>query len=86
MQYLKFTKMQAYGNDYVYMNAIDQSIADPNDLARKVSNRHFGIGSDGLVLICPSEPGGVPDADVQPRRQRGGDVRQRSAVFVQVRL
>lgn len=57
MQYLKFTKMQAYGNDYVYMNAIDQSIADPNDLARKVSNRHFGIGSDGLVLICPSERG-----------------------------
>ncbi len=57
MQELKFTKMQAYGNDYVYMNAIDQAIADPNDLARKVSDRHYGIGSDGLVLICPSDRG-----------------------------
>lgn len=57
MQLLNFTKMQAYGNDYVYMNAIDQQIRDPNDLARKVSDRHFGIGSDGLVLICPSDKG-----------------------------
>lgn len=52
---IKFTKMQAFGNDYVYVNAIDQRIDNPNELARKVSNRHFGIGSDGLVLICPSE-------------------------------
>lgn len=54
---IKFTKMQAYGNDYVYMNAIDQQIDDPNALARRVSDRHFGIGSDGLVLICPSDRG-----------------------------
>jgi diaminopimelate epimerase len=57
MQLLHFTKMQAYGNDYVYMNAIDQQIDDPNALARRVSDRHFGIGSDGLVLICPSDRG-----------------------------
>lgn len=57
MQQLRFTKMQAYGNDYVYMNAIDQQIDDPNALARAVSDRHFGIGSDGLVLICPSDRG-----------------------------
>ena len=56
MEY-QFTKMQAYGNDYVYMNAISQEIGDPNELARRVSDRHFGIGSDGLVLICPSERG-----------------------------
>ena len=55
MQKIKFTKMQAYGNDYVYINAIDQQIDNPNDLAVKISNRHFGIGSDGIVLICPSE-------------------------------
>ena len=54
---LRFTKMQAYGNDYVYMDAIHQRIDDPNALARRVSDRHFGIGSDGLVLICPSERG-----------------------------
>lgn len=57
MRQLKFTKMQAYGNDYVYMNAIDQHIPDPGGLARRVSDRHFGIGSDGLVLICPSQRG-----------------------------
>ena len=54
---LKFTKMQAYGNDYVYINAVDQHIDDPNTLARRVSERHFGIGSDGLVLVCPSTRG-----------------------------
>lgn len=54
MKKIKFTKMQAYGNDYVYVNAISQDIEDPSDLAKKVSDRHFGIGSDGLVLICPS--------------------------------
>lgn len=57
MQRLNFTKMQAYGNDYVYINAINQHIGNPNHLARKVSDRHFGIGSDGLVLICPSDKG-----------------------------
>lgn len=51
---IKFTKMQAYGNDYVYVNAITQQIETPEVLARKISNRHFGVGSDGLVLICPS--------------------------------
>lgn len=52
---LKFTKMQAYGNDYVYMDAIHQEIKEPGKLSMKVSDRHFGIGSDGLVLICPSD-------------------------------
>jgi len=54
---LKFTKMQAYGNDYIYIDAIHQRIDDPNALSRRLSERHFGIGSDGLVLICPSERG-----------------------------
>ena len=54
---LQFTKMQAYGNDYVYVNAISQEIGEPHALARRVSERHFGIGSDGLVLICPSDRG-----------------------------
>ncbi len=52
---LYFTKMQAQGNDYVYMDAIHQVIEDPGRLAREVSDRHFGIGSDGLVLVCPSD-------------------------------
>ena len=52
---MKFTKMQAYGNDYVYINAISQDLPDLPALARFVSDRHFAIGSDGMVLICPSE-------------------------------
>ncbi len=52
----KFTKMQGLGNDYVYMNAIEQPIDENiSDLARFVSNRHFGVGSDGLILICKSD-------------------------------
>ncbi len=51
----KFTKMQGLGNDYVYMDAIHQKIDNESDLARFVSDRHFGIGSDGLILICKSD-------------------------------
>ncbi len=52
---MKFTKMQAYGNDYVYIDAIHQKLNNLSELAKFVSNRHFAIGSDGMVLICPSE-------------------------------
>ena len=52
---IKFTKMQAYGNDYVYIDAINQELKNLPALARFVSDRHFAIGSDGMVLICPSE-------------------------------
>ena len=52
---MKFTKMQGAGNDYVYVNGFVEQIEDPATLATAISNRHFGIGSDGLVLILPSE-------------------------------
>ncbi len=52
---MKFTKMQGLGNDYVYVNCFEEHIEDPAAVARKVSDRHFGIGADGLILICPSE-------------------------------
>ena len=51
---IKFTKMQGLGNDYVYIDAINQNIENVSSLAKFVSNRHFGIGSDGLILICKS--------------------------------
>ena len=54
---MKFTKMQAFGNDYVYIDAIHQELKNLPELARFVSDRHFAIGSDGMVLICPSEKG-----------------------------
>ena len=56
---MKFTKMQGAGNDYVYVNCFEETVADPAALAVKVSDRHFGIGSDGLILICPSETADV---------------------------
>jgi len=52
---MKFAKMHGAGNDYVYVNCFEETIADPAALARQVSNRNFGIGSDGLILIMPSE-------------------------------
>ncbi|MFR0676686.1 diaminopimelate epimerase [Dysgonomonas mossii] len=55
MKKLKFTKMHGAGNDYIYMNGFVQEIEDPSALAIRLSNRNFGIGSDGLVLILPSE-------------------------------
>jgi diaminopimelate epimerase len=53
---MRFTKMQGAGNDYVYIDCIrDPMPRDPADLSRAISDRHFGVGSDGLILICPSD-------------------------------
>jgi diaminopimelate epimerase len=53
---MQFTKMHGIGNDYVYLDCVrDRPPADPAALSRAVSDRHFGIGSDGLILVCPSE-------------------------------
>ena len=45
--------MQAAGNDYVYMEALKAPVPNPGDLSRRISDRHFGVGGDGLILICP---------------------------------
>ena len=52
---MRFTKMQGLGNDYVYVNCFQENVENPSEVAIKVSDRHFGIGSDGLILIKPSE-------------------------------
>jgi len=53
---MRFTKMQGAGNDYIYLDCFRNSLPrDPANLSRAMSDRHFGIGSDGLILICPSE-------------------------------
>ena len=52
---MRFTKMQGIGNDYVYINCFRETVEDPAALAVRVSDRHFGIGSDGLILIKPSQ-------------------------------
>lgn len=55
MENLRFTKMHGAGNDYIYINGITQKVKNPSQLAIELSNRNFGIGSDGLVLILPSD-------------------------------
>ncbi|MBR4459809.1 MAG: diaminopimelate epimerase [Clostridia bacterium] len=52
---MRFTKMQGTGNDYVYVNLFEETVEDPSALARMVSQPHFGVGSDGLILIGPSD-------------------------------
>lgn len=52
---MKFTKMQGLGNDYVYVNCFRETIAEPSELAKEISDRHFGVGSDGLIMINPSD-------------------------------
>lgn len=52
---MDFTKMHGLGNDYVYVNCFSETVENPAELAVRVSDRHFGVGSDGLILICPSD-------------------------------
>ena len=52
---MKFTKMHGIGNDYVYVNCFEETVENPEKVSEFISDRHFGIGSDGLVLIMPSE-------------------------------
>ncbi|HEX8324213.1 MAG TPA: diaminopimelate epimerase [Tepidisphaeraceae bacterium] len=63
---MNFTKMHGLGNDYVYVNGFAETVDDPARVARQVSDRHFGIGSDGLILILPTREG-EPQADVRMR-------------------
>ena len=51
---MRFTKMEGIGNDYIYINGLEETIADPAALSVRMSRPHFGCGSDGLILILPS--------------------------------
>ena len=59
---MKFTKMQGIGNDYVYVNCFSEKVENPSELAKWISDRHFGVGSDGLILIKPSD---VADCEME---------------------
>ena len=52
---MRFTKMHGIGNDYVYVNCFEEQVDNPAEMAVKVSRQHYGVGSDGLILICPSD-------------------------------
>ena len=52
---MRFTKMHGCGNDYIYINCFTENITNPEELSRRLSDRHFGIGGDGIILIQPSD-------------------------------
>ena len=56
---LSFTKMHGNGNDYIYINCFEETVENPSDLSVRLSDRHFGVGGDGIVLIMPSEAADV---------------------------
>ena len=77
---MKFTKMHGIGNDYVYVNCFEETVTDPSAVAKFVSDRHFGIGSDGLILIKPSD---VADCEMdmyKSGRFSGRHVRKRHSL------
>ena len=67
---LKFTKMQGIGNDYIYCSTFDQEINNPEALAVRLTDRHFGVGGDGLILVCPSK---VADAKMRMFNSDGSE-------------
>ena len=56
---MRFTKMHGIGNDYVYVDCFAEQVDNPAELAKTISDRHFGVGSDGLILIMPSDKADV---------------------------
>ena len=83
---MNFTKMQGIGNDYIYVNCFEEYVPHPEELAVRLSDRHFGIGSDGLILIRPSEQADADDGSIQCRRLPGYDVRERDSLCGKVPL
>ena len=69
---LRFTKMHGIGNDYIYFNAFDQTIPDPGALSIKLSDRRFGIGGDGIILVCPSD---IADAKMRIFNEDGSEAK-----------
>ena len=77
----RFTKMHGTGNDYVYVNGFEQEIENPGELSIRISDRHFGIGSDGLILIVPSKV-----ADCRMRMYNADGSATGSAVWQNMRM
>lgn len=76
---MKFSKMHGIGNDYVYVNCFEERVDDPSALAVKMSRQHYGVGSDGLILICPSDVADFEmkmfNADGSPSEMCGNGIR-----------
>jgi diaminopimelate epimerase len=70
---MRFTKMHGIGNDYVYIDGFAEDVADPGAVAVKVSDRHFGIGSDGLIMILPPTQAGLADVRMRMFNSDGSE-------------
>lgn len=69
---INFTKMHGAGNDYIYIDCFDGEPEDPGALSRRLSDRHFGVGGDGVILVCPSD---VADAKMRMFNADGSEGR-----------
>lgn len=67
---LNFTKMHGCGNDYIYFNCLNEQLKNPEEIARKLSNRHFSVGGDGIVMICSSN---IADAKMRMFNSDGSE-------------
>ena len=70
---MRFTKMHGIGNDYVYVNGFAENVADPGAVAAKVADRHFGVGSDGLIMILPPTQPGLADVRMRMFNSDGSE-------------
>ena len=69
---LHFTKMHGIGNDYIYFSTFDQTIDDPEALSVRLSDRRFGVGGDGIILVCPSD---IADAKMRIFNEDGSEAK-----------
>ena len=84
---MRFTKMHGAGNDYIYVDCFAQPVPhDIPELARRISDRRFGVGADGLILICPSERADAEMRMFNADGSYGRNVRQRHSLRRQVCL
>ena len=83
---MHITKMQGLGNDYIYLNCLEAVPEDLPGLAVRLSDRHFGVGGDGLIAIRPGVTGDFSMDMYNADGSRGGHVRQRHPVRGQVRV
>jgi len=75
---MRFTKMQGIGNDYVFVDCFRERVANPAQVAREISDRHFGVGSDGLILICPpTSPKAGPPTSLKASPSKKADAKMR---------
>ena len=83
---IPFTKMHGLGNDYLFIDAARHPIDDPAELSRRMSERHLGAGSDGIILVLPGREGDFAMRIFNADGRRGGNLRQRDSLLREIRV